>query len=63
MKRMNALVSVAVLLAGFVSTCLPSQAAEETVDIWKAAWTGNSEVINQRLAAGADVNAKLFSSF
>ena len=51
MKRMRVLMLVAVFLAGFVLTGLPSQAAEETVDIWKAAWTGNLEVINQHLAA------------
>ncbi len=58
MKRMSALVLVSALLAGFVLTGLPSQAAEETVDIWKAAWTGNLEVVNQQLATGTDVNAK-----
>ena len=58
MKRTSVLILVSALLAGFVLTGLPSQAAEGTDDIWKAAWTGNLEVVNQQLAAGTDVNAK-----
>jgi len=58
MKRISVLVLGITLLAGFGLTQLPSMAAEETVDIWTAAWKGNVEVVNQHLAAGTDVNAK-----
>ena len=43
----------AVVLVG----CGPS------VDIWKAARTGNVEAVKQHLAAGVDVNAKTDSGF
>ena len=58
MKRINVLVLAAAVLAVFGVIGQQSTASEETVDIWKAAWTGNLEVINQHLAAGTDVNAK-----
>ena len=58
MTRMTALVLVTALLAGFGFTGLPSEAAEETVDIWTAAAEGNLEAIKQRLSERKDVNAK-----
>ena len=58
MTRTIALVLVTALLAGFALTGPPSEAAEETVDIWTAAAKGNLEAIKQQLAAGKDVNAK-----
>jgi len=58
MTRISSLVLVAALFAGFGFTWLPSEAAEETVDIWTAASKGNLEAIKQQLAAGKDVNAK-----
>ena len=58
MRRISALVLVTALLAGFGLTGLPSEAAEETVDIWTAAAKGNLEAIKQQLAAGKDMNAK-----
>jgi hypothetical protein len=58
MKRISTLVLVAALLAGLGLTGLPSQAAEETADIWTAAGKGNLEAVKKQLAAGTDVNAK-----
>jgi len=58
MKRKIAFVLVIALLAGSGFTGLPSEAAEETVDIWTAAAKGNLGAIKQRLAEGKDVNAK-----
>ena len=58
MTRTIALVLVTALLAGFALTGPPSEAAEETVDIWTAAAKGNLEAIKQQLAAGKDTDAK-----
>jgi len=58
MTRISALVLVVALLAVFGLTGLPSEAAEDTVDLWTAAGKGNLEAIKQQLAAGKDVNAK-----
>lgn len=58
MTRISTLLLVAALLAGLGLTGLPSQAAEETADIWTAAGKGNLEAVKQQLAAGTDVNAK-----
>ena len=58
MKRKIAFVLVIALLAGSGFTGLPSEAAEETVDIWTAAAKGNLEAIKGNLANGADVNAR-----
>ena len=58
MKQQITLVLVIGLLAGFDRTGLQSTTAEETVDLWKAAWEGNVEIIKHQLAAGSDVNAK-----
>jgi len=58
MTRISTLLLVAALFAGLGLTGLPSQAAEETADIWTAAGKGNLEAVKQQLAAGTDVNAK-----
>jgi len=55
---MIALVLVTALLSGFSLIGLPSEAAEETIDIWTAAAKGNLEAIGQNLADGADVNTR-----
>ena len=58
MTRTNTFVSAVALFAVLGFTGLPSEAAEETVDIWKAASKGNIEAIKQHLEAGTDVDAK-----
>ena len=58
MKRIHTLVWTVGLLAGIGLAISPAATAEETVDLWKAAWEGNVEIIKQQLAAGSDVNAK-----
>ncbi len=58
MKRTSALVLVIALLNVLAWTGQRSSAAEETVDIWKAAASGNIEVVTQHLKAGVDVDAK-----
>ncbi len=52
MKRTTALVLVMALSAMFALTELPSMAAEESADIWKATANGDVEAIKQRLEAG-----------
>jgi hypothetical protein len=58
MKRISTLGLVAVLLAGFGVTGLPSTAAAQSADVWTAAAKGNLEAIKEHVAAGADINAK-----
>ncbi|MBC8869960.1 MAG: ankyrin repeat domain-containing protein [Planctomycetes bacterium] len=58
MKRTTALVLVMALFAMFALTKLPSAAAEESADIWKAAATGDVDAIKKHLDAGVGVDAK-----
>ena len=50
---------VAASLTACGSTGLPLAAQEETVNVWKAAATGNLEALKQHLAAGTNVNTKV----
>ena len=56
MKKVAAGIFVIALLIGYGQTA--STADEQTVDIWKAAASGNIEAIKQHLEAGTDVDAK-----
>ncbi len=58
MRRDNAFVLAIALLAVPVLTRLPSATAEEKVDIWAAAATGDLDAIQQQLADGQNINAK-----
>jgi len=57
MKKVNAWILTTVLLAACAQTA-KSAAAEPDIDIWKAAASGNMEVLKQHLRAGTDIDAK-----
>ncbi len=57
MKKANAWIIVIALITGF-GLIAQSRASAQTVDIWKAAASGNMEAIKQHLEAGIDVDTK-----
>jgi len=58
MKRISTYSLVLAFFMGFGFTAMQPVFSQETVDLWAAAATGDLDAVNQRLAAGADVNAK-----
>ncbi len=58
MKRISAHVLIFAVLAANGLTGLQSTASAQTVDIWRAVWSGDLETIKEHIAAGADINAK-----
>ncbi len=58
MKKVNAWIFLIALLVVYGQIESQSMAAAPSVDIWTAAATGNIEAIKERVAAGADINAK-----
>ena len=58
MNSRSALILATALSSVLGLTGLPSAAAAQDVDIWKAAASGNIEAIKQHLEAGTDVDAK-----
>ncbi len=58
MRQFRTIIGVMALLACIGSAGRPASAAEQPVDIWKAAASGNIEAIKQHLEAGTDVDAK-----